>query len=118
MSRLIDADALYETLCHIWDRTDSEDFEKAVFREIENAPVVEERKTGRWIFCDSDAERYDDIRCSVCGKHFTVDAERWCDIGFIASDLKYCPNCGADMRGEENDGIETVSVLRKQSKPQ
>ena len=95
--RLIDADALYETLCHIWDRTDSEDFEKAVFREIENAPAVEERTTGKWIVYDSDAERYEDIRCSVCGKRFTVDTERWCDIGFISSDLKYCPNCGAKM---------------------
>lgn len=68
------------------------------FKEwIDAMPTVEERKTGRWIFYDSDAERYDDIRCSVCGKHFTVDAEKWCDIGFIASDLKYCPNCGARM---------------------
>ena len=58
---------------------------------------VEERKTGRWVYSDSDAERYDDIRCSVCGKHFTVDAERWCDIGFIASALKFCPECGARM---------------------
>jgi hypothetical protein len=39
--RTIDADALYETLCHIWDRSDSEEFEQAVFESIANAPTVE-----------------------------------------------------------------------------
>lgn len=98
--RLIDADALglndFEII--LCDGSYKEAL-KMLLNKIETAPTVEERKTGRWIFCDSDAERYDDIRCSVCGKHFTVDAERWCDIGFIASDLMYCPNCGAKMEG-------------------
>lgn len=39
--RTLDADALYETLCHIWDRSDSEEFENAVFESIANAPTVE-----------------------------------------------------------------------------
>lgn len=79
--RLINADALYETLCHIWDRTDSEDFEKAVFREIENAPVVEERKTGKWI-------RNRGLTpwpiCSECGT-------------YGANESNYCSYCGAKM---------------------
>ncbi len=41
MSRYIDADALYETLCHLWDKSDSEDFEKGVFRIIINAPSID-----------------------------------------------------------------------------
>ena len=57
-------------------------------------PVVR----GHWINYDSDSERYDDIGCPNCHKRFTVDAERFCDIGFVESDLKFCPNCGADMR--------------------
>lgn len=46
--RMIDADALYETLCHIWDRSDSEKFEQAVFESIANAPTVE---VPTWISC-------------------------------------------------------------------
>lgn len=42
--RLIDADKLYETLCHKWDVLDDEDFEKAVFEVIENAQPID-----RWI---------------------------------------------------------------------
>ena len=49
MMRLIDADALYETLCHIWDVSDSEDFEKAVFKTIINAPTIDPEQ--QWIPC-------------------------------------------------------------------
>lgn len=92
--RLIDSDALYETLCHIWDRTDGEDFEKAVFREIKNAPTVEERKKGKWI------DMGDFEQCSVC------TATRLKEIQTVYGKAqwiktRYCPNCGADNRGEE-----------------
>ena len=62
-----------------------------------------ERPKGEWIDLDSDTEKYDDIMCSNCKQSFTVDAYRWCDIGFTVDDLKFCPNCGADMRGTKND---------------
>ena len=39
--RLIDADALYETLCHVWDRLDIEDFEKAVFSMFDIGGVAQ-----------------------------------------------------------------------------
>lgn len=105
MSRLIDANGLKRLIAeHVYLVRDSINstaygmfWTGGIEKAIDEMPTVEERKTGKWIFYDSDAERYDDIRCSVCGKHFTVDAERWCDVGFIASDLKYCPNCGARM---------------------
>ena len=48
--------------------------------------TIEERKKGKWI-----RKSYDDNRCSECG---------W---GVWANTGNYCPNCGADMRGE-NDG--------------
>lgn len=48
--RPIDADALYETLCHIWDRSDSEEFEQAVFESIANAPTIDQPR-GEWIPC-------------------------------------------------------------------
>ncbi len=56
-----------------------------------------ERKTGEWIYHDDDDIRFDTYHCSVCKKMFTVDAERFDDIGFVKADLKYCPNCGAKM---------------------
>lgn len=62
-------------------------------------PVVH----GEWIHFDSDAEKYDDIKCSNCERSFTVDAYRWCDIGFTEDDLKFCPNCGAKMDGKGAD---------------
>ena len=52
--RLTDADALYETLCHIWDRSDSEEFEQAVFESIANAPTVE---VPTWISCNERLPR-------------------------------------------------------------
>ena len=51
----------------------------------------EERKTGKWInrslnILYPEWERY---TCSVCGKH--------------SDNYDFCPNCGADMRGDSND---------------
>ena len=65
---------------------------------LENMPSAQpEQKTGKWIYLDSESEIYDDIKCPFCMRTFTVDAERKCDIGFVASDLKYCPHCGEKM---------------------
>ena len=68
--------------------------------DIEELPPAQpERPKGEWIDLDSDTEEYDDIMCSNCKQSFMVDAYRWCDIGFTVDDLKFCPNCGANMRG-------------------
>ena len=78
--RLIDADALKNTLEKLWNVHDDDDFaNKDVWREIENAPTIEpERKKGRWII----HENYDE--CSKCH----------C---FTAIGLNYCPHCGSEM---------------------
>ena len=47
-------------------------------------PAEPERKTGHWI------EHYGDSKCSECGYELKI------------YDTNYCPNCGADMRGEQN----------------
>ena len=44
---------------------------------------------GEWIDFDDDYSVYD---CSVCGERAPNDI-KW----------NFCPNCGADMRGENND---------------
>lgn len=53
--------------------------------KIDSMPTIEERKTGKWMELDfTEAWEY---RCDQCGRR---------------SDFKenFCPNCGADMRGE------------------
>lgn len=62
-----------------------------------------ERKTGKWIEFDCIEDKYDEIKCPCCKHIFTVDSYHWTDIGFIKDDFKFCPNCGADMRGEPNE---------------
>lgn len=55
---------------------------EAVFDIILNAPTIEPRMKGAWI---NDC-------CSICG----YGVEPW-------NNTPYCPNCGADMKGEENE---------------
>lgn len=86
MSRLIDADALSRIVKLAWETSDSEDFEKSVFIAIATAPTIEERKKGKWIE-NSPVTR----RCDQCG--YVIRDWFW-------HQFRYCPNCGADMRGE------------------
>lgn len=48
---------------------------------IDNAPTIEERPQGKWIFID---EEWFDWKCSQCG-HDSVHS------------YNFCPNCGAKM---------------------
>lgn len=53
---------------------------------IFSLPGIEKRKTGRWI---------NDCTCSIC--HWIHDDEE----GFaLLTNYHFCPNCGADMRGD------------------
>lgn len=55
------------------------------------APVVH----GEWIKMD---KRGNNVRCSKCGN--TLDLR---GVNAGRGDANYCPNCGADMRGEPNE---------------
>ena len=59
---------------------------------IKNAPTIEAEpvRYGRWMCGD-----YYDIGdvCSECD---------W-DSGMVNPTLRYCPNCGADMRGDSDE---------------
>lgn len=68
--------------------------------DISNLPTVEEREEGRWIAIDKDDINYDYYECSNCRSEISVDHKKVCDIGFVIEDFKYCPRCGARMRGE------------------
>ena len=65
-----------------------EDFFNAVMQRI--------RPQGEWIVSDKDSV------CSVCGKdeaEFICGTEDWYGYGLS----KYCPNCGARMRGVNDE---------------
>ena len=107
--RLIDADALiarFKEHKRIFCKNrieyeDLSDKEKSRVDELDNciadvlnAPTVEsERKNGHWIY-PTDIIGFG--RCEEC-------KALW-DVGLIENIFfRYCPRCGADMRGEEND---------------
>ena len=66
----------------------------AVFA-LEELPSAQ--KKGEWIYDPND---YDDNtwECSVCKEPWTLIEGTPPD-----NNMNYCPNCGADMRGEENE---------------
>ncbi len=60
----------------------------AVVRPVEKAKIVDMRYT------EDDVE----WKCSHCGRQFTL-----CVCGKdVTRKIHYCPNCGADMRGERD----------------
>lgn len=89
MSRLIDADLLEPDADY-----DDGEFWAVSMTQIRNAPTIEpERKKGKWIPQDFNKSNgmttttvYYFPKCSVCG--------------WAANNTNFCPNCGADMRGE------------------
>lgn len=107
MSRVIDADALIADLEHDvamdQDSLDNEEltetnreniqFDKDCKQNaidlLQHAPTIEERKKGKWT---------NDSACEFCG--FQPWYER--DI----HTLNYCPNCGADMRGGQDERMD------------
>lgn len=80
--RLIDADDFIAKFDHI------PMVQEAIRKAMDTMPTIEERKTGRWIYA-----RYPFSKCSNCECYFDTAN----NVG------SYCPNCGADMRGTEND---------------
>ena len=84
MSRMIDADALLtDRRKQMYYHLPNGDTAIPII-DIEHAPTIEERKTGKWIVEDDGYTEC--CRCDQCGK-------RYVDIS------NFCPNCGADMRG-------------------
>ena len=108
MSRYIDADKLIDDLEHdiaidqdhiLYVGIDMREKELIQFDKdckqncidmLSKAPTADVRENvrGEWIFQYED-KKYK--RCSACGKTFYS----------IPATSNYCPNCGADMRGDK-----------------
>ena len=87
MSDLISRQAAVDAIkCAIWDKYTAKDAIDAVC----NVPPAE-RKKGRWeVAIGYDPKR--SVMCSECRR-------------MAYEPTPFCPNCGAEMRGEKNDGV-------------
>ena len=101
MSRLIDADALINEI--------KKDTEKAIKQDdrvgsfwlgyitglvIKQPSIQPERAKGEWINTNPEYKNgfyNNSYYCSECHDYYTTSPY----------EMKFCPNCGADMRGEQ-----------------
>ena len=101
MDRLISANKLEDALHDLMKRKGVKSWLSTVFDAvdfetlIDEAETVEETKCGSWERMDEYCFHAKTFRCSVCKNdveypYFT----RFCDYDF-------CPNCGANMKEEE-----------------
>lgn len=60
---------------------------------VADAPTIEERKKGKWIPCFDEEDYPLGCKCSVCNETYVMP------YGLS----NFCPNCGAEMRGEEDE---------------
>ena len=100
MGRLIDADAAIDELNDEYHGTISDESMKIyqIIKWLNELPSAEpERKTGHWV--ETGDEPYDEWECDVCG--FVIDGSGCIDPEEYRDVYKFCPNCGADMRGEQ-----------------
>lgn len=99
MDDLISRQAVLDGLASIAKGKAKSDAQKSLMGRVmfftEQLPSAQpERKKGRWI--DQDDGAYYPVECSECRKIplFDVDGD------YRLSN--FCPNCGADMRGEQD----------------
>ena len=68
---------------------------------IGNLPSAQPERKGKWIEMGTNKDGTHSIRCSKCGGGYKTRGH----ARSIATKAKYkfCPNCGADMRGEQDE---------------
>lgn len=97
--RLIDADALEKFLSDAeMEATKRKKYVLAgalnvIQGNVRNFPTIEpERKKGKWINIHVSATGDSDAECDQCGAVVHNN---------FSTTVNFCPNCGADLRGEE-----------------
>ena len=70
-----------------------------VIMTINKAPTIEERPKGKWLQHNSIEEDLNIWHCSNCKMEYCSE----CGGRPLEYNYYFCPNCGADMRGNEND---------------
>lgn len=95
MSDLIDRQAAIDEIKALYEWHDTVTEDMAV-DHLNRLPSAGPRPRGRWR--PNFIYHYEDrFVCSVCGRSYKVDTCMGKPI------WDFCPNCGADMRGEEQD---------------
>lgn len=98
---LIDRKAAIDAVNKAFDReTLLTGFVRSIaIRAIRDMPSTQpERKKGRWIKVKAGKWfKSNNFTCSECDNMLNFDG-----VNFGRGDANYCPNCGADMRGERN----------------
>lgn len=95
MKLIIDVDE--KLVCEGFIRTLTEEERDILIKSIGNGTPYEERPKGKWI--DNGPSGYYGIRdwcCSSCKFRWITSKKESLD-----PDWRYCPYCGADMRGDE-----------------
>ena len=68
---------------------------------LERLPSAQaERKKGKWVYAE-DEYGIDGYHCNQCG--FFVPWDYIHKFINYIEDYNFCPNCGADMRGEQDE---------------
>ena len=86
-----------KNLLHTWSTVEVKYF---VVDMLEKLPSAQpERKKGKWIAQEDELGEYASgcFECSNCHEVFWVESGTPQD-----NEYNYCPNCGADMRGEQD----------------
>lgn len=92
--------SLWECIGTIMDREEWEDVCKTTANELPS--VTPKRKTGKWIKRDVSRQIHG-ISCSAPNYQCSVCKKWWFHNGEGLKWYKFCPECGADMRGEQNE---------------
>lgn len=95
--RAIDADALVAKYGNWYTEEGSEEgFIGTIKSLVDTMPTIEpERKKGKWIHRGCGM-----FECDQCGKKLISNVYTCEGAGHL---YKYCPGCGADMRGEQDE---------------
>ena len=92
----IHLNAQKEKLCNQQRWEEAEEYQRIIDRFIAFASAEPEWKKGVWICTDDDI-----FNCSECD--FEIDATGCIDPIEYLKTYNFCPNCGADMRGEKEE---------------